>query len=178
MEEVSTISKPTNSNSVAIAGEFAVLSQLALNGFDASFTLGHTKGVDILVSNPLTGKMYRLEVKTSYKNKPTVSKLFGHTLNWIMGSKHEGVVDDNLYFCFVNIEQVNNSLRYFIVPNKIVSSYVKEQHQFWLDRDNKIHPQTKTTMRAFRIGLGVQQSNYTIRTTLAKEYEDRWELLA
>jgi len=34
-------------NSVSLAGEFAVLSQLALRGYDANMTLGHTKGVDI-----------------------------------------------------------------------------------------------------------------------------------
>ena len=60
--------KSINSNSVSIAGEFAVLSQLALQGYDANMTLGHTKCVDILVSNPETGKLYQIEVKTNLKN--------------------------------------------------------------------------------------------------------------
>ena len=55
-----------NSNSISLAGEFAVLSQLALRGYDANMTLGNTKGVDILVSNPVNEKMYQLEVKTNY----------------------------------------------------------------------------------------------------------------
>jgi hypothetical protein len=41
-----------NSNSISLAGEFAVLSHLALRGYDANMTLGRTKGVDILVSDP------------------------------------------------------------------------------------------------------------------------------
>ena len=41
-----------NRNSVSLAGEFAALSQLALRGYDANMTLGRTKSVDILVSNP------------------------------------------------------------------------------------------------------------------------------
>jgi hypothetical protein len=41
-------------NTIALAGELAVLSQLALHGYDANMTLGHTKGVDILVSDPKT----------------------------------------------------------------------------------------------------------------------------
>jgi len=49
-------------NSVAIAGEFAVLSQLVLRGFDANMTLGNTKSVDILVADPLTGNMFKIEV--------------------------------------------------------------------------------------------------------------------
>src|SRR5215467_9817117 len=38
----------TNSNAVSLAGEFAVLSQLAFRGYDANTTLGHTNTVDIL----------------------------------------------------------------------------------------------------------------------------------
>jgi len=33
-------------NTTSLAGEFAVLSQLALKGMVANMTLGHTKGVD------------------------------------------------------------------------------------------------------------------------------------
>jgi len=51
-----------DNNSVSLAGEFAALSKLALQGYDANITLGRTKNVDILVSHPGTKKMYRLEV--------------------------------------------------------------------------------------------------------------------
>ena len=64
-----------NSNSVSLAGEYAVLSQLALRGYDANMTLGRTKGVDILVSNPKTGKMLKLEVKTNLR---MVKKHYSH----------------------------------------------------------------------------------------------------
>lgn len=67
-------------NSVSLAGEFAVLSQLVLRGYDANLTLGRTKNVDILVSNPEANRLYKLEVKTSYSMKPTEEKLFGYTL--------------------------------------------------------------------------------------------------
>jgi hypothetical protein len=169
--------KDINSNSVSLAGEFAVLSQLALRGFDASLTLGHTKGVDILVSSPKSGKMYRLEVKTNYRSKPGHSKLLGHAIHWIMGEKHEGVVDENLFFCFVNIENDSNSFRFFIVPNGIVSKYVEEQHKFWLSRDGGTHARVETTMRNFRIGVEDSQDEYQIFTPLAKDFEDKWELL-
>lgn len=68
-----------NKNSISLAGEFAVLSQLALRGYDANLTLGHTKNVDILVSHPETGKMYKLEVKTNYlssRSAGSSSKLY------------------------------------------------------------------------------------------------------
>jgi hypothetical protein len=55
-------------DTIALAGEFAVRSQLALQGYDANMTLGHTKSVDILVSDPMTKKMFKLEVKTKYRS--------------------------------------------------------------------------------------------------------------
>lgn len=49
-----------NSNNVSLAGEFAVLSQLALRGYLANMTLGNTKGVDILVAEPEGSRCSRL----------------------------------------------------------------------------------------------------------------------
>ena len=164
-------------NSVSIAGEFAVLSQLALRGYDANMTLGNTKNVDILVSNPKNGKMYRLEVKTSYNNKPAFAKLFGRTLIWVMSEKHEVITDPNLFYCFVNIEKETNSFRFFILPSKVVAEYVRNQHKYWLNRDEGKHTGVNpTTMRAFRIGI--DKTGYTIPTPLIKDYENRWDLLA
>ena len=61
--------KGTNNNSVSLAGEFAVLSQLALREYDANMTLGRTKSVDILLSDPANLKMYKLEVKRSEERR-------------------------------------------------------------------------------------------------------------
>jgi hypothetical protein len=55
-------------NDVFLAGEYAVLAQLALRGYVANMTLGRTKGIDILVANPNTGRMRKIEVKTSTKS--------------------------------------------------------------------------------------------------------------
>jgi hypothetical protein len=161
-------------NSVSLAGEFAVLSQLTLRGFDANMTLGHTKGVDILVSDPRSDKMFKVEVKTSYASKPSRSKLFGYTSSWMMMEKHEEISDKNLHYCFVNIEKQTNIFRFFIVPSAVVSSYVKIQHQFWLDhKPNLSKEEIEIPMRQFRIGL--EETEYQISTPLAKDYENRWE---
>lgn len=160
-------------NSVSIAGEFAVLSQLALRGFDANMTLGHTKGVDILVSDPNSGEMFKVEVKTSFASKPSRSKLFGYTLSWMMMEKHESINDSNLFYCFVNIEKETNVFRFFIVPSKIVSSYVAKQHTFWLEGKLNLSKAEKAIpMRQFRIGLS--DDKYAIETPLAKDYENKW----
>jgi hypothetical protein len=155
-------------NSVSIAGEFAVLSQLALRGYDANLTLGNTKSVDILASEPETGRMFRLEVKTRYNNKPSKSKLFGNGFTWVMGEKHETINNPNLFYCFVNIEKDANTFTFFIVPSHVVAKYVRESHQFWLDQtDGK-----DSSVRQFR--LGIAKEDYLIDTPLAKKYENKW----
>src|SRR3989344_441415 len=155
-------------NSVALAGEFAVLSQLVLRGYDANMTLGHTKNVDILVSDPINDKMYKVEVKTSFASKPSRSKLFGYTLSWMMMEKHENVSDQNLYYCFVNIEKQTNIFRFFIVPSAVVAEYVREQHKFWLDHHPTLSDKEKDIpMRQFRIGL--DREGYQIPTPLSEK---------
>ena len=163
-----------NNNSVALAGEFAVLSQLALRGYDANLTLGRTKSVDILVSHPDTGNMYKLEVKTNHRSSRSAggsSKLFGKFVSaWIMHAKHESIKDSNLFYCFVNIDMNGQNLRFFIVPSRVVAQYVKVQHKLWLD-ENPSHKNTK--MRMIRIGL--KGEKYPIPTPLVEEYENNWD---
>jgi hypothetical protein len=138
-------------NSIAIAGEFAVLSQLVLRGFDANMTLGNTKCVDILVADPLTGNMFKIEVKTHYSHAPSHSTLFGYTLDWIMSEKHESLIASNLFYIFVSIAKEANSFRFFIVPSEVVAKYVKEQHEYWkATRTNEVSGDN--TVRRFRIG--------------------------
>jgi len=169
--------KKLNKNSVALAGEFAVLSKLALLNLDASLTLGRTKSVDILVSHPGTSKMHRLEVKTNYKNNCKASGnsgLFGKFESlWRMDIKHETIRDPNLFYCFVNINVLNReqSIRYFIVPSRIVASYVKRQHKLWLN-EKTTNKRKNTPMRTFRIGI--KGEKYAISTPLKENYENKW----
>jgi len=162
-----------NKNSISLAGEFAVLSQLSLRGFDANMTLGHTKGVDILVSDPYSGKMYKVEVKTSFKNIPMKSRFSGLTLSWVLNEKAEKISTINHFYCFVNIEQNTNSFRFFLIPSKIVSDFITIGHKKWLsdDKDHKDNP-----MRQFRIGLE-DKSKYKIIIPLAKDYENNWNFM-
>ncbi len=164
-------------NSVALAGEFAVLSQLALRGFDANLTLGRTKSVDILVSHPASGKMSKLEVKTNYHSSRSAggsSTLFGKFVSaWIMNIKHENLIQPDLFYCFVNIDKEGKSLRFFIVSSKIVAEYVKKQHQLWLDADKNHSRENK--MRTFRIGL--KNEKYPIPTPTVENHENNWDVL-
>jgi hypothetical protein len=169
-------------NSVALAGEFAVLSQLAIRGYDASLTLGNTKNIDILVFDPMTKKAYQVEVKTNHerRNGPTDSKLFGKVVtSWQMHAKHERITEPHLFYCFVHIntsrtEPPQYAFRFFIVPSAVVAAYIREEHQAWL-RDNVAH--RTSPRRLFRIGLA-NDRHIKVPAPLASDYEDNWHLVA
>lgn len=62
-------------NRLGIAGEYRVLSELLLMGFDASITMGNSKGTDIIIVKK--DKSYtRLEVKTSKNGRNFVTSYF------------------------------------------------------------------------------------------------------
>ena len=164
-------------NTIALAGEFAVLSQLALRGYDANMTLGRTKSVDILVSDPKTKKMFKLEVKTKYREstkKSTKSKLFGETVGkWIMHTKHESINDPTLFYCFAIFCKPTMTFQFYIVPSKVVAKYVSEEHQYFKEKRKK---GKDTDIRIFRIGFRKEKDKYPIVTPLAENY-NKWEFL-
>lgn len=167
------ICKKINANSVSLAGEFAVLSRLSLYGYDANMTLGHTKNIDILISDPKTNRIYKLEVKTNLytkKNSISTSRIFGKISGqWMMGKKHEIISRDELWYCFVMIKKETNESKFYIIPSHIVSSYVKLQHEYWLKSDIT---HKDSDIRVFRLGL--KSENYNIDTPLAEDYENNW----
>jgi hypothetical protein len=167
-------------NSVALAGEFEVLSQLALRGLNPGMTLGHTKGVDILVSNPKTKKMCRVEVKTKYRDSHKQghnSKIFGHVIGgWIMSKEGENVFDPDLFYCFVMYsakETKNEKFRFFVLPCKVVAAYLRDEHRYYLRM--KKRKGKKTGIRIFR--LGFKGEKYLVPTPLVEKCENRWDLV-
>jgi hypothetical protein len=157
-----------NISNKGLTGEFYVLAQLNARGFDASLTLGNTKGVDIIVMNNKNNKGYKVEVKTS-SSKPTNEKTFKDwhptpTYSWILSKKNETYIADNLIYCFVHISDLQNLPKFYLVHSKIVSKYVKDSHQFWLDlRGDKVKD---SDMRKFRIEINGPNN-----------YENNWGLL-
>jgi hypothetical protein len=166
-----------NKNSVSLAGEFAVLSQLSLRGYDANMTLGRTKGIDILVYSPEKKRSFQLEVKTNFKKSPnraSVSKVHGTSVDaWMMNKKHESIHIPTLFYCFVNISRDSNYFKFYIVPSKVVARYVAEEHDLWLREKEKEGKRVKDTdMRVFRLGL--KSEKYPIATPTAEQYQNNW----
>ena len=83
------------SNNIGLAGEFYALHRLFLEGYEATLTLGNTKGIDILVYNPKNDRQFKVEVKTSttIANLRVFRNEYGKYMRWFMREKHESYID-------------------------------------------------------------------------------------
>jgi hypothetical protein len=115
---------------VALAGEFFVLGELALQGLDGALTFGHTKEIDIFVLNRQTGMKFKVEVKTTHKGVQQ-SGLFGLSYAWLMNERHEGLEAADLVYCFVFLGTGLGTRRFFLVPSQDVAAYVSWEHKYW-----------------------------------------------
>lgn len=139
-------------NKKALAGEFYAMHKLFLEGYEATLTLGNTKGVDILLYNPKNNKQFKVEVKTT-ETIMNEKNFGGKNMNWWMNKKHENISDETLIYCFVFLpKKKEEKPRTFFVHSEEVAKYVKEQHQKWLNLDRK-KPVKDTNIRCFRVLL-------------------------
>lgn len=139
-------------NNTNLAGEFYAMHVLFRQGYVPALTLGNTKGVDILLYNPMNGKQFKVEVKTSTVTKN--EKLFGgQNISWRMDKKHENICEDSLIYCFVYMPLNKQSgCQVFFVASAEVSIYIKWQHEHWLSSAHA-KPVQDTEMRNFRISV-------------------------
>ena len=159
-----------DTNQTALAGEFFVLAQLSMRGYIGTLTLGHTKGVDILVFSQNSGKLFQLEVKTTKKG-PFNTKIFGRNYQWTMDEKHETLIAKNLFYRFVSLNKAEEMPRFFVVPSKVVAEYVTKERAYWLTQPHGKEVKN-TNMRKFRIGL-----NATSHGLQPTHYENKWGCL-
>ena len=156
-------------NELALAGEFLVLAHLSSKGYVATLTLGHTKSIDILLTNQETGKLFKVEVKTT-SNGTTGSRHFGNNIEWMMDMKHEKIDDKNLFYCFVQLEGGKlDKPRFFIVPSNKVAKFVKDDDAYY-NRLPHRRPVKQTAMRLFKIGIDDNS-----RGLPANNYENKWD---
>lgn len=150
------------SNNIGLAGEFYAMHRLFLEGYEATLTLGNTKGIDILLYNPKNGKQFKVEVKTSR----TLASLkvfrgeYGKYMQWMMSKKHESYIDkDNLVYCFVFISKNKDEKpRIFFLDPQSVGMRVRWAHKTWLHAEHKKKVKDGD-MRMFMISLNNLEKN-------------------
>ena len=109
---------------IGAAGEHLALSRLLSRGLLASQAPRGTRDVDILV-NPLDGgRALHIQVKTR-SGTGTERK------RWAMTKKNEGISSPDIFYCFVDLEDVDNPDVY-VIPSKVVAQVIKVGHAKWL----------------------------------------------
>jgi len=108
--------------------------------------------------------------------KPPSSKVHGEFISgWIMKKRHETISDPSLFYCFVNISKDKHLFKFYIVPNKVVARYVREEHLLWLREKKEEGKKIKDgEMRLFRIGSR-KQKHGKVRIPSIERYEDNWD---
>ncbi len=152
---------------VGAAGEHLVLSRLLARGLLASQAPRGARKADVLL-NPLDGGTPRLiQVKTHTSD--------GKSPGWHMSAKHEEMKDDDLFYCFVDLEPNNASV--WIVPSKVVAKVVRDVHAEWLSTPGKAGQQRNDSdMRRIRVEYGPNIKCVT--PGWMDQYLEAWDLLS
>jgi hypothetical protein len=137
-------------------------------------TLGNAKGVDILVFNPVTEKMCRIEVKTrnGAKNQPYDKRRFGPVEGeWQVSAISESLTDQSLFYCFVNASNEVYSFEFYVVPGSVVAKYLFDRRRY----KESIGEKEDGKWRWFRFGK--KGNNYPSKTPFSDDYREQWALL-
>lgn len=133
----SNLSKQNTCN----AGEYYIASILSANGYTATITLGRAEQYDILAVKQ-NGKTIKLQVKT----------LRGSGPQWRMSPHNGESIENDLFFAFVRLNNMEKEPEYWIVPSEVVAKYIRKTHKKWLDTPGRKGQKHKDgPWRSFRI---------------------------
>lgn len=151
---------------VGAAGEHLVLSRLLSRGMLAAQAPRGTRKADILV-NHLDGKLPCLiQVKTRSGK--------GSDISWHMKSKHEEIVEDDLFYCFVDLGPEHPNV--YVVPSAKVAEVIKESHSTWLATPGKSgNKHNDTDMR--RVATNYKMDLKSAPPNWMDYYLENWDLI-
>jgi hypothetical protein len=156
----------SDKNLVGAAGENLVLSRLLSRGILASQAPRGTRKADVLV-NPLDGgSPLLIQVKTTLK--------IGGRTKWHMKEKHEDIADEDMFYCFVELGEVDSSV--YVVPAKKVAKVVSDSHKAWLIEPGKNGQAHNDTVMRW-ITNEYPREVKGARPGWMDEYLENWELL-
>ena len=121
-------------NNLSLAGEFMVAGKLLRMNHDASITLGLTKRLDVLYSDPETGKTGRVQVKSCQQNVKNPNRN-GFTIVTAsfnnLKEKGRELIGDLPYVCVFFAE--DGSERYFVVSGVDVLRILLKQNEEYFE---------------------------------------------
>lgn len=129
----------SQSSLVGASGEHLVLFRLLRMGYLAALAPQGAPNADIIATNVSGEKTAVIQVKTR--------RDIGADKGWHMKSKHEAMMSDKMFYCFVDLHEEETRLpTVFIIPSKVVAKALQETHNVWLNtlgRGGKSHQATE-----------------------------------
>lgn len=112
------------------SGEHFVMAELLRRDLIAALAPQGAPNMDIVVTDISGQSLCGVQVKTRRK--------LGADGGWHMRPKHEDLVSDKLFYCFVDLgADALDWPEYYIVPSSVVARAIKESHQAWLSSPGK-----------------------------------------
>lgn len=124
------IPQKTQKQNIGNAGEHYIASILSCMDFVVSITDGRNPEFDLFVMNK-NNKTIKISVKALKRFRE--KKDFRFPLN----KKNENLIADDLFYCFIGLNEFKKEPDFWIIPSKIVAKHIQNSHQKWLDEKNK-----------------------------------------
>jgi hypothetical protein len=115
----------SQSTLLGAAGEHYVLCQLLRRGYIAALAPLGVPNADILITDIDGQRLVAIQVKTR--------RNIGVDKGWHMKPKHERLISDSLFHCFVNFgDGFDDRTQTHVVPSRVVAEALRNSHQHWL----------------------------------------------
>lgn len=164
---------PSQTSLLGAAGEYHVMGQLLRRGYIAALAPAGVPNADIVVTDIDGQRLSAIQVKAK--------RAIGSDGGWHMSAKHESIISERLFYCFVNFGKSENDMPLsFIIPSKVVAEVLQRSHVQWLaNPGQKGQPHKEHDMRRlmpdyariFTTGINPYPQGWM------DQYRDAWKLL-
>ncbi|GJE57318.1 hypothetical protein [Methylobacterium thuringiense] len=119
-----------NSTLLGAAAEHYVMCQLLRQGKVAALAPAGVPDADIIVSDRLGSALAAVQVKAR--------RAIGSDNGWHMKAKHEEIVRDLLFYCFVDFGSgLADQPKCWVIPSAVVACVLTTSHRNWLGAPGK-----------------------------------------
>lgn len=168
-----------SSSIVGAAGEYHVMSQLLRRGWIAAIAPDGAPNMDILVTDENSEKLCAIQVKTR--------RNIGGDRGWHMKAKHEEMVNEDLFYIFVDVGgKPSDPTTSYILPSQVVAECIRDCYRVWLETPGKEgRPHQANDMRRFRYDYSnvkpITEEGKSIieryRQGWLEKYRENWNVL-
>lgn len=155
------------------AGEHFIMGELLRRGYIAALAPQGVPNTDIVVTDLTGHRLCTIQVKSR--------RDLGSDGGWHMKAKHEEILGERLFYCFVDFgKSPEDRPSVFVMPSATVARVLAESHAAWLSNPGKGGRQRKqTAMRRlvpdYTYAFKPQPNPYP--SGWMDEYRDAWHLI-